>query len=402
MRRNSTLSGVLTALILCISTTVPTGLPAQTRGEYYWNTDPGIGKGNKLQPESTDSNGYGIYSLDASTLQSGVNILGIRALDGNRWSHTQYHFVMVPVEPQAERPQTVEYFWDTDPGLGKASSLAISANQGNGPLELSIPADTLPPGEHRLGLRSCSGGAWSQTLMASVMVSDGRITAVIAAEYFWGADPGFGKGTPIELTPGEEIAIDELTIDFPQETAEEYALSFRARSEQGWGTTQTTVLPHLYVENINLSAPTDSVYVSSRLPLHAEIVPADAFVDLLEWSSSAPAVASVDADGVVEGVSEGEAIIRADATDGTGVYAEYPVKVTIDPQSGIRSLTVLSVTVTAGQSEIIISGAPAGTLVEVTSAGGTTVYRGTEQRIPIGVAGIYLVKVNGITYKIVI
>lgn len=475
-RKRTALCPFPAVLLFCaaLASTQPAAL-AQTHGEYFWNTDPGIGKANHMSHSSTGDGGLSLYTIDASGLQRGINILGMRVFSNNRWSHTQFHLVTIPGTQPEGNVTAVEYFWDSDPGTGKGIALpitdiasgdklftlptgALSAGThilgmrvkaggiwsqtqtyfvtapadpaqtrwsmeyfwdndpgighatpidaviapDGGIVEIGLLADGLTPGEHRIGFRTCAGGAWSQTLIASVMVSDDRVTTVIAVEYFWGTDPGYGNGTPVEIAAGQEVAVDNLTIDFPEETADEYVLSFRARSEQGWGTTHTTVIPHLYVENINLTAEADTVAVSSFLPIQAKITPADAFVDALEWNSDTPSIATVDKNGVVEGVSEGEATIRATATDGTGVYAEYGVKVTKQTPLGISGIEAADLSVTTDGNTVIVSGLPAGTAVEVVTTNGMTIYHGTDRRIPIGTPGVYLVKAAGICCKVVI
>ncbi len=58
------------------------------------------------------------------------------------------------------------------------------------------------------------------------------------------------------------------------------------------------------------------------------IEPASATVKRVSWSTSDASVARVDSLGLVRAVGEGEATIRATATDGSGVYAECTVIVT--------------------------------------------------------------------------
>lgn len=58
------------------------------------------------------------------------------------------------------------------------------------------------------------------------------------------------------------------------------------------------------------------------------IEPATASVKRVSWSTSDASVARVDSLGLVRAVGEGEATIRATATDGSGVYAECTVIVT--------------------------------------------------------------------------
>ncbi len=378
---------------------------AQMKGEYFWNTDPGVGRASKLI-ESGQADGYGTYTLDASGLPGGVNLLGLRPFSRGHWGQTQMHFVMVDVEvteqwsgeyfwnvdpgvgnatkfplskPQGgiisldievdglpvgtnvlglrvnsggawSQTQTyivavpaspvvadwkIEYFWDSDPGPGKATLLKLGPD-GTGMVNIDLLTADLAPGEHTLGLRTNSGGTWSQTLLSTVMVPHDYDAAIIGAEYFWGDDPGFGKGTPVEISSGNEVSVDNLTLDFPTETAAEYVLSFRARSVYGWGQTVTKVIPHLYVQSIDLTADKDWVEPGETMTLSAAITPADAFVSAVNWASSNPAVATVDSDGTVKGISVGNAEITATSTDGSEIVASMSIRV-LNP---IKTLTL--------------------------------------------------------------
>lgn len=381
---------------------------ARSRGEYFWNNDPGLGRGKTLKEEGTDSNGFSTFTLDAGEMNVGLNMLGLRAYEGGRWSHTQYHFVVLPSTPAVSwsgeyfwnedpgvgkatplPPTTAEaggylsldidasaleagathvlglrmnaggswsqtqtyvvmvpadpavahwsgeYFWDEDPGIGKGTPLTIAPGT-DGAVSFELPTAALAPGEHTLGLRTCAGRAWSQTSLSTVFVPYDYHSDVIAAEYFWGDDPGYGKGTPIELTAGAEVSIDNLSIDFPTETAAEYVLNFRARSEYGWSHTVTKVIPHLYVESIELSAEKDWIEPGETLALTATLTPADAFVSALTWSSDNTAVATVDAQGNVTGRGQGTANITATSTDGTNIVGTKAIRVL----TAVKSLTI--------------------------------------------------------------
>lgn len=62
--------------------------------------------------------------------------------------------------------------------------------------------------------------------------------------------------------------------------------------------------------------------------LQYTIEPASASVKRVSWSTTDASVAKVDSLGLVTAVAEGEATIRATATDGSGIYAECTVIVT--------------------------------------------------------------------------
>ena len=79
---------------------------------------------------------------------------------------------------------------------------------------------------------------------------------------------------------------------------------------------------------ITLNDDEIEVAVEGTSTLTATTTPASPTNPVLAWSSSDPAVATVDADGKVTGVSAGDATILCSATDGSGKFATCAVTVT--------------------------------------------------------------------------
>ncbi len=89
------------------------------------------------------------------------------------------------------------------------------------------------------------------------------------------------------------------------------------------------------IESIRFNVESLDGKTGDTFRLTAEILPGNATRKRLEWSSSDPAVATVDAEGTVTFVKEGEATITARATDGSGVEASVNVVVTVkEPELG--------------------------------------------------------------------
>ena len=82
---------------------------------------------------------------------------------------------------------------------------------------------------------------------------------------------------------------------------------------------------------------TNAAGPSFNLKQNLTVEPANASVKELKYTSSAPEVATVDENGEVTAVWEGTAVIRAEATDGSGKFAESTITVTITP---IATITI--------------------------------------------------------------
>ena len=75
-----------------------------------------------------------------------------------------------------------------------------------------------------------------------------------------------------------------------------------------------------------------SVEEESQLQLNVSVVPNNATVQTVTWSSDHTSIATVNTNGLVTGVSEGTARITATANDGSQVYGYIDVTVTPKPQ----------------------------------------------------------------------
>ena len=84
------------------------------------------------------------------------------------------------------------------------------------------------------------------------------------------------------------------------------------------------------VAAIELSESEKTVFVGDTFTITATVKPEDAFNRTVTWSSSDPSIATVDENGTVTAIAEGEAIITAESAD--GVTAEC--KVTVEKKDG--------------------------------------------------------------------
>ena len=94
-----------------------------------------------------------------------------------------------------------------------------------------------------------------------------------------------------------------------------------------------TVLPFIKVTEIEVVPENATIEVGETKQFAVAISPSDAENQEVEWSSSDTAVATVDANGLVTGVSKGEATITATAKDGSGVKGIATITVIVQPTS---------------------------------------------------------------------
>lgn len=192
-------------------------------GEYFWDADPGIGNGTALAAidGSFDEMVEGLMANVAAPVAAGPHTFNIRIKDSDgQWS-PPFTTVVVVTDGSQAAPRTMnlleaEYFWDTDPGEGNGASFPAADGSLDETVE-ALLAGMIPvpagPGPHTFNARVRDiDGQWSTpftTVVTTRVPEDGnslREVGLVAAEYFWGADPGQGNGTPFAAADG---ALDE-------------------------------------------------------------------------------------------------------------------------------------------------------------------------------------------------
>ncbi len=203
-----------------------------TAGEYFFDTDPGIGGGTSFPittPDDTISKTLSITT--PSMMPDGKHILYVRTKSGGKWSATQGRdFIVLP------RINAAEYFFDNDPGTGNGVSLSISPVSDTVNGNYSISTTGLPGGQHRLYVRSRSvSGRWSIAQERPFYVRP----KIIAAEYFWDNDPGVGGGAALSIAAQSDTVAQSYTIKAPCLAPGTHHIYIRTKDEfNHWGIAQ--------------------------------------------------------------------------------------------------------------------------------------------------------------------
>ncbi len=139
----------------------------------------------------------------------------------------------------------VEYYIDTDPGLGAATAVSFSSQAQLSALNIGVNAATLSTGTHRFCIRAKdSNGRWS--LMPQLLFfKPGALSSSLTApqlsygEWFIDTDPGLSNGTRVSLPPGTTDT--SLLFSFSPATLSSgiHRFCFRAKDTLGnWSFTQ--------------------------------------------------------------------------------------------------------------------------------------------------------------------
>jgi hypothetical protein len=142
---------------------------------------------------------------------------------------------------QCQNIVAVEYFVNSDPGLGSGIPLSISPAPDIQNLNFELDISTLDNGFNHLYVRAKAGnGKWSLTNVKSFFKEPGYALPqnIVKAEYFINADPGFGNATDIPLTASANITGLNFGFDINDLPNGFHNLYVRVKDENGqWSLT---------------------------------------------------------------------------------------------------------------------------------------------------------------------
>ncbi|MGF1556829.1 T9SS type A sorting domain-containing protein [Paucihalobacter sp.] len=184
--------------------------------EYFLNTDPGFGNATAITISLNTGLVTENFAIPIDTDLSGFNTFYIRTQDDlGIWSLYDYvtFFITEIQDGGAESITAIEYFIDTDPGFGNGNAISVNTNAGNTTQTAAINLGDLDLGFHNLYIRTQDDlGVWSLYDKRLFFVTPPQeVSPIVAAEYFYDTDPGFGNGTPVNLIPTGNL--DEFTVD---------------------------------------------------------------------------------------------------------------------------------------------------------------------------------------------
>jgi hypothetical protein len=222
---------------------VTVSLPAITDAEYFFDTDPGFGQGVSIPVSPTGTNVTFDFTVDLTSLPDGFHRLFARVKDSDgNWSLTSIRsFVKQTVIPGGAELTEIEYFLDTDPGFGQGTSVPITPTGSNVTVDFVVDLTSLSEGFHHFFVRAKdTEGRWSLTNSRSFVkqsVAPGSLS-ITRIEYFFDNDPGFGSGTPIPITPSNNVTVTNHIIDITTLPVGLHKLFVRAEDETGtWSLT---------------------------------------------------------------------------------------------------------------------------------------------------------------------
>jgi hypothetical protein len=181
-------------------------------GEYFINTDPGVGNGIPIIEAvgigSIDVN----FNISTNVLPVGFNQLFIRLKDqNNNWGIAEQRTFYIDNTLNSIAPSltAAEYFLDTDPGVGNGIAFAIQ-NVDSVSTVININTAGLSNGFHQLFIRTKEqNNTWGIAEQRTFYINNTLNTiapSLTAAEYFLDTDPGVGNGSALNITTDNTLS----------------------------------------------------------------------------------------------------------------------------------------------------------------------------------------------------
>lgn len=159
------------------------------------------------------------------------------------------------------------------------------------------------------------------------------------------------------------------------------------------------------IQALTLNKESLVLNVGERYMLLTDIEPLDATNTKLSWSTTNKNVVTVDESGLLTAVSPGRSMVIAATTDGSNISAVCDV--TVDEFNGIEDINSdNNIKISTLGTTLIIQGAITGKNLSIYSVAGIMVANTTaidsEIKIQLPVRGMYIVRIDGISHKIII
>ena len=246
-------------------------------GEYFVDTDPGVGQGVSLTVPNGNQTTVA-YAVNTTGMPVGFHTLSTRFKDADgAWGLAVSRLFYVyggsgGSSDPAPNLAAGEYFVDTDPGVGQGQSFSISPG-AQASAAFAVDASSLPVGFHTLSMRFKDlEGSWGLTQSRLFYIYGGNgggtdpASPIVAAEYFFDADPGVGNGTSLPTGTAQDNVSVNTVIDASAVAIGTHVLTIRMKDADGrWGIATSrpfVVLPPGALEN-------DECLGATVLPLNA-------------------------------------------------------------------------------------------------------------------------------------
>ncbi|MGV3505397.1 MAG: CARDB domain-containing protein [Adhaeribacter sp.] len=351
-------------------------LPDIVQGEYFFNADPGFGRAADIALHPGQDLQSLSFNADITALPPGFHQLYLRFRNARgQWGMTSkrtfYKESLAAIVPEGQAPNITkgEFFFDSDPGFGRATGISFVPGQELQDLGFTADITNLSPGFHHLYLRfKNADGRWSMTSKRTFFKEElpepiaGQPASIVKGEYFIDADPGYGQGTDIPLTPAPDLSSLAFALDMSQVSVGNHKLFVRFRDAAGrWSSPS--------VNDFKVEAPTERFVNTGTLsgPLCVNAAVAVPFtvnapfgsnnIFTAELSDASGNFANPLAIGTLSGTASGtiNAFIPAHVAAGSN----YRIRVSASSPTKVSEANSTALVIGRGPENLAISGAAA-------------------------------------------
>ncbi len=229
------------------------------RLEYFLDTDPGFGSGISI-PLTSAVDVTKDFQLPLSVNSEGFHTVYFRARSSNGlWSVPTSKPVFIQHNAQTATSSTLkklEYFLDSDPGVGNATSIPLTTSAIDQSLSIDLSTATL--GFHVLYMRSQdANGRWSLPFAKPFFVTRSGSNIVALEYYYTDGTTQSPKRIYNSFTPGKDLTINfEAVLEglLPTTSYQIHVTAINADGQRSDKTIHTFVTPAIICDP--LSAPT--------------------------------------------------------------------------------------------------------------------------------------------------
>jgi hypothetical protein len=190
-----------------------TSLSPVTMTEYFWDSDPGLG--NAIPADLNNSvDVQQLVNLTLPVLSPGLHKFSLRVRNlAGEWSIPLQRDFYMPQPATSLSPVTMaEYFVDTDPGLGLAIPVPLTAG-GDVQQMVELAMSEVPIGFHNVGIRvKNSGGKWSQSVWQRFFMAGYPENADVESITWYFTGPGVDESSAYKMsgvTPAQDVQTNQ-------------------------------------------------------------------------------------------------------------------------------------------------------------------------------------------------
>ncbi len=174
--------GVYTSQTILVESSVGQGDVVVVESlEYFINTDPGQGLGTPISvaPSSLQQLNE---TIDISSLSTGFHTLYLRGkLENGTWGSYQSATILVEAGATGNQITAIEYFINTDPGVGAATSASGTFPVSNFAETVNLATASLVPGNHLISVRAQDDqGRWGNYLTQAIEILSPELNQSVA------------------------------------------------------------------------------------------------------------------------------------------------------------------------------------------------------------------------------